>query len=46
MEAVLMVGHTSDEISKQEESRWLSSSTDGGLRGSDWARIPGLSNTT
>ena len=45
-EAVPMVGYTSDGVSNQEQTRWLSWSTDGGLRGFDPARNPGLSNTT
>ena len=45
-EAVLMVGYTSDGISKQEQTRWLSWNVDGGVRGFDLARSPGLSNTT
>ena len=47
MKAVLMVGYTSDGISNQEQTIWLSWSTDGGFRGSDdLAAKPGLSNTT
>ena len=47
-EAVLMVGYTSDGISNQEQTRWLSWNVDGGVRGFefDLARSPGLSNTT
>ena len=45
-EAVLMVGYTSDGISNQEQTRWLSCNVDGGVRGFDLARNPGLSNTT
>ena len=45
-EAVLMMGYTSDGISNQEQTRWLSWNVDGGLRGFDLARNPGLSNTT
>ena len=45
-EAVLMVGYTSDGISKQEQTRWLSWNMDGGLRGYDLARNRGLSNNT
>ena len=45
-EAVLMVGYTSDGISNQEQTRWLSWNIDGGLRAFDLARNPGLSNTT
>ena len=46
METVLMVGYTSDEISNQKQTRWLSWSTDGGLRGFDLAINNCLSNTT
>ena len=46
METVLMVGYTPDEISNQEQTRWLSWSTDGGLRGFELAINNGLSNTT
>ena len=42
-EAVLMVGYTSEGISNQEQTRWLSWNVDGGLRGHDLARNPGLS---
>ena len=45
-EAVLMVGYTTDGISNQEQTRWLSWNVDRGLRGFDWARNPGLSNNT
>ena len=45
-EAVLMVGYTRDGISNQEQTRWLSWNVDGGLRGFDLARNPGLSNNT
>ena len=45
-EAVLMLGYTSDGISNQEQTRWLSWNVDGGLRGHDLARKPGLSNNT
>ena len=45
-EAVLMAGYTSDGVSNQEQTRWLSWIVDGGLRGFDFARSPGLSNTT
>ena len=44
-EAALMVGYTSDGISNQEQTRWLSWNVDGGLR-HDLARNPGLSNNT
>ena len=43
-EAVLMVGYTSEGISNQEQTRWLSWNVDGGVRGFDLARNPGLSN--
>ena len=33
-EAVLMVGSTSDSVSNQEQTRWLSWNVDGGLRDS------------
>ena len=46
MEAVLMVGYTSDGISNQEQTRWLSWSIDRGLRLFDLARNPGLGITT
>ena len=45
-EAVLMVGYTSEEIPSQEQTRWLSWNVDGGVRGFDLARNPGLSNNT
>ena len=45
-EAVLMVGYTTEGISNQEQTRWLSWNVDGGLRGFDLARNPGLSNNT
>ena len=45
-EAVLMVGYTTDGISNQEQTRWLSWNVDGGVRGFDFARNPGLSNNT
>ena len=45
-EAVLMVGYTTDGISNQEQTRWLSWNVDGGVRGIDLARNPGLSNNT
>ena len=45
-EAVLMVGYTTDGISNQEQTRWLSWNVDGGIRGFDLARNPGLSNNT
>ena len=45
-EAVLIVGYTSDGMSNREQTRWLSWSVDGGVRGFDPARSLGLSNTT
>ena len=45
-EAVLMVGYTTDGISNQEQTRWLSWNVDGGVRGFDLARNPGLNNNT
>ena len=45
-EAVLMVGYTTDGISNQEQTRWLSWNVDGAIRGFDLARKPGLSNNT
>ena len=45
-EAVLMVGYTTDGISIQEQTSWLSWIVDRGVRGFDWARNPGLSNNT
>ena len=45
-EAVLIVGYTSEGISNQKQTRWLSWNKDGGVRGFDLARNPGLSNNT
>ena len=45
-EAVLMVGYTTEGISNQEQTRWLSWNEDGGVRGFDLARNPGLGNNT
>ena len=45
-EAVLMVGYTTEGISNQEQTRWLSWNVDRGVRGLDLARNPGLSNNT
>ena len=45
-EVVLMVGYTSEGLSNQEQTRRLSWNVDGGLRGHDLARNPGLSNNT
>ena len=45
-EAVLMVGYTTEGISNQEQTRWFSWNLDGGVRGFDLARNPGLSNNT
>ena len=45
-EAVLMIGYTTEGISNQEQTRWLSWNVDGGVREFDLARNPGLSNNT
>ena len=45
-EDVLMVGYTTEGISNQEQTRWLSWNVDGGVRGFDLARNPGLSKNT
>ena len=45
-EAVLMVGYTTDGISNQEQTRWLSCNVDGGVRGFDLARNACLNNNT
>ena len=45
-EAVLMVGYNTEGISHQEQTRWLSWNVDGGVRGFDLARKPGLGNST
>ena len=45
-EAVLMVGYTSEGMSNQKQTRWLSWNVDGVVRGFDWARNPGLSINT
>ena len=45
-EAVLMIGYTTEGISNQEQTRWLSWNVDGGVRGFDLARNPGLGNNT
>ena len=45
-EAVLMIGYTTEGISNQEQTRWLSWNVDGGVRGFDLARNPGLNNNT
>ena len=45
-EAVLMVGYTTDGISNQEQTRWLSWKVGGAIRAFDLARNPGLSNNT
>ena len=45
-EAVLMVGYTSEGISNQEQTRWLSWNVDRDVRGFDLARNPGLNNNT
>ena len=41
-----MVGYTTERISNQEQTRWLSWNVVGGVRGFDLARNPGLNNTT
>ena len=46
IETVLMVGYTTEGISNQEQTRWLSWNVDGGVRGFDLARNPGLNNNT
>ena len=45
-EAVLMVDYTTEGISNQEQTRWLSWNVDGGVRGFNLARNPGLNNNT
>ena len=45
-EAVLMVDYTTEGISNQEQTRWLSWNVDGGVRRFELARNPGLSNNT
>ena len=45
-EAVLMVGYTTDGVSNQEQTRWLSWNVDGAIRGFDLTRNPGLKNNT
>ena len=45
-EAVLMVSYTTEGISNQEQTRWLSWNVDRGVRGFDLARNPGFGNTT
>ena len=45
-EAVLMVGYTTEGISNQEKTRWLSWNVYGGVGGFDLARNPGLRNNT
>ena len=45
-EAVLMVGYTTEGISNQEQTLWLSWNVDGEVRGFDLARNPGLGNNT
>ena len=45
-EAVLIVHCTSEGVSNQEQTRWLSWNVDGGLRGHDLARNPGLISNT
>ena len=41
-----MVGYTTEGISNQEQTRWLSWNVDVGVRGFDLARNTGLGNTT
>ena len=41
-----MVGYTTEGISNQKQTRWLSWNVDGGVRGFDLARNPGLGNNT
>ena len=41
-----MFGYTTEGISNPERTRWFSSNVDGGVRGFDLARNPGLSNNT
>ena len=41
-----MVGYTTEGISNQKQTRWLSSNVDGGVRGFDLARNHELNNTT
>ena len=41
-----MVGYTTEGISNQEQTRWLSWNVDGGVRGFDLAWNPGLGNNT
>ena len=41
-----MIGYTTEGISNQEQTRWLSWNVDGGVRGFDLARNPGLNNNT
>ena len=43
-EDVLMVGYTTEGISNQEQTRCLSWNVDGGVRGFDLERNPGLNN--
>ena len=45
-EVVLMVGYTTEGISNQEQTRWLSWNVDGGVGEFDLARNPGLGNNT
>ena len=45
-EAVLMVGYTTEGVSDQAQTRWLSWNVDGAIRGFDLARNPGLNNNT
>ena len=41
-----MIGYTSEGISNQEQTRWLSWNVDGYVRGFDLARNPRLNNNT
>ena len=45
-EDVLMVGYTTEGISNQEQTSWLSWNVDGAVKGFDLARNPGLGNNT
>ena len=45
-EAALMGSYTTEGISNQEQTRWLSWNVDGGVRGFDLARNRGLNYTT
>ena len=45
-EAVLMVGYTTEGISNQEQTRWLSWNVEGDVRGFDLEKNTGLNNNT